>query len=289
MKNFFKSFGKAALYFAVYYVTQLIVSFVYGTIWSAGKTAELMAAGETVDAMALSEQLVAHLMEDQTLLLLTFWSGVITLAIYWIRFAVRKKSFFKEVEFKKIATNGIVPIVVTALSMNVVLSMIIGNIPWPQEWIDAYATNSAPLDGSLMSWLAAVVMAPVLEEIVFRGLVYTRLKKGMPVIVAAILASFVFGLCHGTAIWIIYATGLGLVMTWVFEKYQSLTASILFHFSFNTMGLVLNMIPESMEIVVWIMLAVSVVGLVYGVKQIKKVTVVEVPVVEQVEEEACEA
>jgi len=282
MKNFFKSIGKAALYFAVYYVTQLIVSFVYGTIWSAGKTAELMAAGETVDAVALSEQLVAHLMEDQTLLLLTFWSGVITLVIYWIRFAVRKKNFFKEVEIKKIATNGILPIVITALSMNVVVSVVISNLPWPQEWIDAYMTNSASIDGSLLSWLAAVVMAPVLEEIVFRGLIYTRLKKGMPAIVAAIIASFVFGLCHGTAIWIIYATGLGLVLTWVFEKYQSLTASILFHLSFNTMGLIISMIPESMEIVVWILLAVSVVGFVYGVKQMKKVTVVEAPVVEQV-------
>lgn len=282
MKNFFKSIGKAALYFAVYYAVQLIVSFIYGTVWSASKTAELMAAGETVDAVALSEQLMAHLMEDQALHMISLWCGVITLAIYWIRFAVRKKNFFQQVEIKKIATNGILPIVVTALSLNVVLSMVIANIPWPQEWIDAYATNSASLDGSLMSWLSAVVMAPVLEEILFRGLIYTRLKKGMPAIVAAILASFVFGLCHGTAIWIIYATGLGLVMTWVFEKYKSLTASILFHFSFNAMGLILNMIPDSMEIVVWILLAVSVVGLVYGVKQIKKVTVVETPVVEQV-------
>ena len=288
MKNFFKSIGKAALYFSVYYAVQFIVSFVYGTVWSAKKTAELMSAGETVDAMALSEQLVAHLMEDQTLLLLTVCSGVIIFAIYWIRFAIRKKNFFQQVEIKKIAANGILLIVITALSMNVVLSVAISNLPWPQEWIDAYMTNSASIDGSLLSWLAAVVMAPVLEEIVFRGLIYTRLKKGMPTIVAAILASFVFGLCHGTAIWIIYATGLGLVMTWVFEKYQSLTASILFHLSFNTMGLIISMIPESMEIVVWSLLAVSVVGLVYGVKQLKNVTVVEAPVMEQVEE-FCEA
>ena len=286
MKNFLKSIGKAALYFAVYFVTQLIVSFVYGTIWSAKKTAELMAAGETVDAMALTEQLATQIMDKATEMI--FWAGIIALIIYWIRFAVRKKNFFKEVQIKKIVTNGILPIVVTALSMNVVVSVVISSIPWPQEWIDAYMTNSASIDGSLMSWLAAVVMAPLLEEIVFRGLVYTRLKKGMPAIVAAVIASFVFGLCHGTAIWIIYATGLGLVLTWVFEKYQSLTASILFHLSFNTMGLIISMIPESMEIVIWILLVVSVVGLVYGVKQMKKVTVVETPVVEQIED-ACEA
>lgn len=290
MKNFLKAFGKAVIYFAVYFVTQLVVSMVYGVVWTASKTAELMAAGQEVDPMALTEQLATQIMDKATEMI--FWAGIIALIIYWIRFAVRKKNFFKEVQIKKIATNGILPIVVTALSMNVVVSVVISNLPWPQEWIDAYATNSAQIDGSLMSWLAAVVMAPVLEEIVFRGLVYTRLKKGMPAIVAAIIASFAFGLCHGTAIWIIYATALGLVMTWVFEKYQSLTASILFHFSFNTMGLVLNMIPESMAFVLWILLAVSVVGLVYGVRQMKKVVVVvETPAVEELEEiqeEICE-
>ena len=153
--------------------------------------------------------------------------------------------------------------------------MVISNLPWPQEWIDAYATNSASVDGSVMSWITAVVMAPVLEEIVFRGLVYTRLKKGMPIIVAVILASFIFGLCHGTAIWIIYATALGLVLIWVFEKYQSLTASILFHFAFNAMGLVINMTPESMEFVLWILFAVSIVGMAYGEREILKVTKME--------------
>ena len=269
MKNFFKSIGKAAIYFIVYLMAQVIVSFVYGIIFAL----ELTVAGDTTDAAALTEQLTAQIMDKA--LEMTFFAGVLTLIIYWIRFAVRKKNFLKEVEIKKFSKNGIIPIIVMALSLNVVISMVISYLPWPLEWIDAYATNSAPLDGSIMSWITAVLMAPVLEELVFRGLVYTRLKKGMPAIVAAILASLLFGICHGTAIWSIYATVLGLVIIWVFERYQSLSASILFHFTFNAMGLVLNMIPESMGFVLWILLAVSVVGLLYGVKQTLNVTVKE--------------
>lgn len=276
MKNFFKSVGKASIYFLVYFATQLVMGFVYGIMFSVN----VMSSGEAMDAMELTELLNTFIMDKA--MEMTFWAGVMTLVIFWIRFAVRKKNFLKEVEFKKVPVKNLLPVIILAPCANVVLSMVITYFPWPQAWIDAYMANSAPLDGSLMSWLTAVVMAPVLEEIVFRGLVYTRLKKGMPTIVAAIVASLAFGLCHGTAIWIIYATALGLVMTWIFEKYQSLVANILFHLAFNLMGQILNMIPESMEIVVWILLAVSVVGLVYGVKQIKKVTVVEAPVVEQV-------
>lgn len=269
MKNFFKSIGKAAVYFVVYLLTQTIVGFVYAIILGA----KIAASGEVEDAVALSEQLTTMIMDKAVEM--TFWTSVIALIIYWIRFAVRKKNILKEVEIKKISTNGILPILVMAPSLNVIISMVVSNIPWPQEWIDAYATNSSVLDGSLMTWISAVIIAPVFEEILFRGLVYTRLKKGMPTIIAAIVASLVFGLCHGTAIWIIYATVIGLVMTWVFERYQSLTASILFHFVFNAMGLAISMIPESMESVLWILLVVGVAGLVYGVTQILKVTTVE--------------
>ena len=277
MKNFFKSIGKASIYFLVYFATQLIMGFVYGIMFSVS----MMSSGEAMDEVALMELLNTFIMDKA--MEMTFWAGVMTLVIFWIRFAVRKKNILKEVECKKIAKEGILPIIVTALSMNVVLSMVIGYFPWPQGWMEAYMENSSIIDGSLMSWLMAVVMAPVLEEIVFRGLVYTRLKKGMPAIAAAIVASLAFGLCHTGIIWVIYATALGLVMTWVFEKYQSLAASILFHFSFNLMGQILSMIPESMEFVVWILAVAGVAGIVYGVKQMKNV-VVEVPVMEQVEE-----
>ena len=290
MKNFFKSIGKASVYFLVYFVTQFVISFVY----IIGIVSKLMLEntqyGQTeADVVAITEQATMMLMEN--LMAVTFWSGVLALVIYWIRFAVRKKSFLKEVELKKVPVKNLLPVIILAPCANVVLSMAMSYFPWPQGWMEAYMENSSIIDGSLMSWLTAVVMAPLLEEIVFRGLVYTRLKKGMPAIAAAIVASLAFGLCHSGIIWVIYATALGLVMTWIFEKYQSLVANILFHLFFNLMGQILSMIPENMEIVVWILAVAGVVGIVYGVKQMKKVTVVETPVIESVEEipaEICE-
>ena len=264
MKNFFKSIGKATLYFLVYFMTQVIITFGYGIIWTTNKTAELMAAGEEVDALLLTEQLSAQFTEQA--MALTFWAGVVALLIYWVRFAVRKKNFLKEVELKAIPAKGILPILILALSLNVIVSVAVNYFPWPQAWMEAYLESSAPLDGSLMSWLTAVVMAPILEEIVFRGLIYTRLKKGMPTVVAAVLAALVFGLMHGTIIWVIYAFVTGLVMIWIFEKYQSLAANIIFHLAFNAMGLILSAIPESMEFLMWIFLAAAIVGAVVGVK-----------------------
>ena len=270
MKNFLKAIGKAALYFGTYFMVQLIVMYGYGIAWMVGEVTKLTVVGEEIDELLLAEQMVTAIMDQA--LAITFWSGIIVLIVFWIRFAVRKKSFLKEVECKPVAVKGILPIVVFALGFNVIVSVVISYFPWPQGWMDAYATSAAPLDGSLMSWLTGVLMAPVLEEIVFRGLVYTRLKKGMPAIVAAVLSSLLFGIMHGTIIWVIYAFVLGMVMTWVFERYQSLAANILFHFVFNLMGLGLGMIPESAEFVIWILFVVSIVGCVFMFKQIVKVT-----------------
>lgn len=270
MKNFFKAIGKAALYFGTYFGVQMIVMYVYGIAWSIGEVTRLTVAGEEIDELLLAEQITTAIMDQA--LALTFWSGVIVLIVYWLRFVVVKKKFLKEVECKPVSVKSILPVVGFALGFNVIVSVVISYFPWPQGWLDAYATSAAPLDGSLMSWLAGVLMAPVLEEIVFRGLVYTRLKKGMPAIVAAVLTSLLFGIMHGTIIWVIYAFVLGMVMTWVFERYQSLVANIIFHFTFNLMGLGLSMIPESAEFVVWILLAVSIVGCVFTFMQMRKVT-----------------
>lgn len=282
MKNFIKSIGKAAAYFGVYFFVQIVIPFVYGVVWTVNEMAQLTATGEEINDLLLTEQLSAQIMDDA--MAMTFGAGIVTLLIYWIRFAVRKKKFLKEVELKPILTKGILPIVVFAIGFNVILSVVISNIPWPQEWIDAYMKNSASLDGSLMSWISAVIMAPVLEEILFRGLIYTRLKKGMPAIVAAVLSSLVFGLMHGTIIWVMYAFVLGMIMTWLFERYQSLAANITFHLAFNAMGLLLSAIPESIEFLVWVLLVAGIIGTVFAIKQILKITVVE-----EVKEKVCEA
>lgn len=282
MKNFFKSIAKAFVYFAVYFMAQILVMVGYAAVLTVQFMAEAGGAPNPTDTVELVTMMTVALMDK--LLDITFWSGVFILFIYWIRFAVRKKNFLKEVEIKKIPKNTILPIVVTGLGLNVIVSVVISSIPWPQEWMDAYATNSSVIDGSLISVLTAIVMAPVLEEIVFRGLIYTRLKKGMPAIVAASIASIIFGLCHGTAIWIIYTTFLGLVMNWVFVKHGSLTASILFHFSFNLMGIILSLIPESMSFVVWILLVAGVVGVAYGVKQMMEFAPITEEVVELIDE-----
>lgn len=278
MKKGFKAVGKAVVYFAVYLLTQVLVSVVYSSVLTTQMTMELMAAGEELDVMAMTAEVTELLMGR--LMEMTFVAGLVTLLIFWLVFLIRKKKFTKEVCLRKFPAKGILPIAILAACFNVITSVIVTYFPWPQSWMDSYIANSSSIDGSLMAWVTAVLMAPVLEEIVFRGLMYSRLKKGLPVMAAAIVTSLAFGIAHGTMIWAIYTFIFSMVLIWVFEKFQSLAACIVLHMAYNLSGMALSLIPEDAAVVVWILFAVSIVGAFFAYKMIVKITV-DIPRIEE--------
>ena len=270
MKKGFKALGKAAVYFGVYFLVQIIVSAVYSIVLSTKLTMEMMATGEELDMVLLETQLMDAIMGEA--MMMTLISGIIVLLVFWVVFLIRKKKFFKEVCIRPISVNGILPVVLFAACFNLITSIVISYIPWPETWMESYVENSSVIDNSIVAWITTVIMAPVLEEIVFRGLMYTRLKKGLPVIAAAIFTSLVFGTVHGTVIWAIYTFIFSLVLIWVFERFQSLTACILLHMAYNLSGMAMSYIPEDASVIVIVLFAVSIVVAVFTYKQIVKVT-----------------
>lgn len=270
MKKGLKAIGKATVYFGVYFLVQIIVSIVYSIVLSTQLTMEMMATGEELDTLLLAEQLTEAIYAEA--MMMTLVSGILVLLIFGLVFLIRKKNFLAEVCIRPIPVKGIIPVALLAACFNLITSVVISYIPWPESWMESYMANSSVIDNSVIAWITAVLMAPVLEEIVFRGLMYTRLKKGLPVIAAAIITSLVFGTVHGTIIWAIYTFIFSMVLIWVFERFQSLTACILLHMAYNLSGMALSLIPEDASVVVLVLFVASIVVAVLMYKQIMKVT-----------------
>lgn len=82
--------------------------------------------------------------------------------------------------------------------------------------------------------LAAVVLAPIGEEILCRGLTLFYAKKALPYFwMANILQALLFGVIHGNLIQGLYAFAIGLMLGWVTERYHSLLPAMLLHFTVN--------------------------------------------------------
>ncbi|WP_075680188.1 CPBP family intramembrane glutamic endopeptidase [Roseburia sp. 831b] len=272
MKNFFVALGKAILYFLVYFGLQMAVSIAFSMFYSISMYARLAATGDVTDTAEITRMITEKILEQS--MTMTLISGILALLTYWIVFLIRKKKFAQEVKLRKIPAKGILAVLLMGITFNIVISTLLATIPFPDAWMETYQQNSSVLTGGneIISFLATVFMAPVLEEIVFRGLIYDRLKKGMPAVVAAIISSLAFGLMHGTIIWMMYAFVLGVVLVIVFERFHSLLANMFLHFGFNLTGMCLNHAQGMSEVAGWILTGVCVIGFIASIVWMVRMT-----------------
>lgn len=81
--------------------------------------------------------------------------------------------------------------------------------------------------------VTAVVVAPLCEEIVFRGLFYPVMKKFSGPWLAALCSALVFAAAHGNLTVLLPLFILGILLVFVYEKTGSIWAPIAVHFCFN--------------------------------------------------------
>lgn len=102
-----------------------------------------------------------------------------------------------------------------------------------------YEEYSSAMDSNVVfSILLMVVCAPVVEELLFRGVIYSSLKRIMPNFLACLIVSVVFALCHGTLVHIPGCILFSMFQCSLVEKTGNVRKPILFHMMFNIMALV---------------------------------------------------
>lgn len=89
-------------------------------------------------------------------------------------------------------------------------------------------------------FLAVVLAAPVVEELLFRGIAYNGFKRLWGQRAAMVLAAVFFGVYHRNMVQFVYAFLLGLMLVYVYEAFGTIRASILFHISANAASVILT-------------------------------------------------
>jgi CAAX protease family protein len=81
------------------------------------------------------------------------------------------------------------------------------------------------------------ILAPLAEEIIFRGLLYGWLRRFMGLVPAAILSAAIFGLVHGMLPVIAAAFVVGLALAYIYERTGSLWAPAIVHATQNCIAM----------------------------------------------------
>lgn len=89
-------------------------------------------------------------------------------------------------------------------------------------------------------WLLIVtvgMVAPIAEELVFRGLVFRRMKDWLKPSAAIILSALFFGLYHGNIVQFLYASILGMLLALMYHRTGTLWTAIVAHMAANLWSL----------------------------------------------------
>ena len=90
----------------------------------------------------------------------------------------------------------------------------------------------------LFEVLVTGIAMPVVEELLFRGLIQNRLREYTKPGYAIIFSALLFGLYHGNTLQVIYALLIGLLLGYVYEKFHNIAAPIALHCFANIVSVV---------------------------------------------------
>lgn len=97
-------------------------------------------------------------------------------------------------------------------------------------------TEVAQKQFALPLWAGILVygiIAPLAEEMVFRGIVYNRLDRLFGRMIAIIGSALLFGVYHGNIVQALYGFILGLLIAVLYERYGSFVVPVLIHGAAN--------------------------------------------------------
>ena len=108
---------------------------------------------------------------------------------------------------------------------------------------EAYQETAEVFYGAqlLVQIICLGILTPMAEELIFRGLIFRRMRAVMKNPKKAIVFSgLLFGFYHGNMVQIIYACLCGFLLAYIYEKYGSIKAPILAHIIMNLVAIALT-------------------------------------------------
>lgn len=257
MKKFFYTFWISLYPILIYTGIQVVLGVVIGSFGA---------------LIGFDPYLVVDLIKENILLLTTV-SAIFAFVflILFFYFDCRKGRVEKR---GNISISDFVMAIIGGAGIAILLNIIIGLTKladYDSEFMEVSESLTSPT--LMVTLVCAGFIIPIVEEIVFRGLVFNRIKYQYNYVAAMIISAFAFGIFHGNMVQGIYATILGICLAYVYNKTKSIFIPIFIHIGANTIVILYGKLAENEENILWLLLAIvislvcAVIGTVYFIKR----------------------
>ena len=202
------------------------------------------------------------LQNSGTLKLLCSIMGFFVYFFYLMNHYIRKRKKHPETETVKdmlefhprtISRKPALLCILTGICLNLSTSALLAIIPLPESFLKSYSAGTESLlytDNIALSLVYIVILAPLCEEMMFRGFLLHTLKRAFPEKVVAVVVTIAFAIPHIQPIWIIVALVSSFFFTILRIRYNNLTYPLLMHGGFNlaTVPMLLLMNTEAYKV-----------------------------------------
>jgi len=153
------------------------------------------------------------------------------LTIFYINYRKHIKITFNlKINHFHFFTLTIIILILFQISLGKPFSFIINSLLYPDKTIDNPFQSLGLIVGALL-------VAPIVEEIIFRGMILKGLLTNYSPKKAIIISSLIFGFLHPFPTQFLGALLIGFYFNWVYYKTKSLGNTIILHFIANTFAL----------------------------------------------------
>ncbi len=171
----------------------------------------------------------------------TIFAAVAALAIFGVIHYLRGKKLSKRIRIRRPVLLDIVLSFTLALGFRLLTTVY---FVWAEkiEVLDksiesaqslSYNFNTMTNLGAVSILFSIIIIAPIIEEILFRGIVQKELSEGIGVFFAIIVQGILFGYAHGFLVQSIFTAVFGIILGILHYKTNNLTITILVHMFFN--------------------------------------------------------
>lgn len=221
VKGILMALGKSFLYLLFFLAIQFLAGIIYAVIAVAGAS---LFPGEADAGSVLAG--------TETAVLLSY---LLTVGAVLLWFRLRHKPLGEAVGLRRCSGWTAAFSAFAALGLFVAINLALALLP--EAWMTDYSEYmDVLLSDGLLPAVSIVLMGPLAEELMFRGVIQTRLARAMPAWIAVVLQAVLFGVTHGTPIQMAYAFLIGLALGFLRSRTGSILPGFAAHAAFNAMN-----------------------------------------------------
>lgn len=162
-------------------------------------------------------------------------------ALYCI---AKKQNPFKLIRFKKISIpTAILSAVIAICAYPVVVCLNLISMLFVENAMTDVMTQALSM-GVFAGVLLMAVSPAIIEETIFRGVIYNTYSKRRP-LAGIFLSALLFGLMHMNFNQMLYAFFLGIILALLMEACDSIIAPMIFHFTLNAGSTLMSFVSMS--------------------------------------------